>query len=148
VTEADEFASFEAFPLKRRFLDPATGALASHFAGRMKPFTAARARALATEATARCAEAGDFTVTFRTDDSPGLVTRRLRALPVPDESSVVIWWDRATAVMTEWGVFVGYWDDFCYPASDDISIWPTDGGWTLCYRRYEVLQFGAHRLPT
>jgi hypothetical protein len=142
-----DVTAFDAFPLRRRFLDPATGELASHFAGRVTPITAQEAAALAEQGAAQCADSGAFTSTFRTDDSPGVVTGRLRTLPIADDATVIVSWDRSTALMTEWGVFVGHWDDFCYPASDDISIRPTAGEWTLCYRRYEVIQFRSHSQP-
>ena len=144
MLEADGFIPLDEFSLGWRFLDPGTGEVAGHFAGRVRALTAVRAEALDHEAVARCAEPGDFTVTFRTDDSPGLVNERLRALPVADDVRIIVSWDAATAMVADWGIFVSNWDDFCYPASDDLSVWPLDGGWTLCYRHYEVLQFRSH----
>ena len=138
---AATFTSLDEFALRRRFVEPETGEIPRHFVGRIRPLTAVTAAAVAGEAEARCAESSDFTVTFRSDDSPGIVNERLRDLPLAPDTPIIVWWNASTAVLTDWEVFVGHWDDFCYPAADDVCIWPLAGGWTLCYRRYEVLQF-------
>ena len=36
--------------------------------------------------------------------------------------TVIVHWDNTTAVETTWEVFAHYWDDFCYPSSDDVDI--------------------------
>jgi hypothetical protein len=141
VLDAAAFASLDEFTLRRRFVEPRTGLVPTHFRERIRPLTSQAAAELAGEATSRAADAVDFTVTFRTDDSPGLVNDRVRDLPLAPDTAVVVWWNAATAVVTDWELFASYWDDFCYPAADDVCIWPLAGGWTLCYRRYEVFQF-------
>ena len=148
MLDADAFIPLDRFSLGWRFLDPNTGEVAGHFAGRVRPLTAARAATLAGDAAARCAEPAEFTVTFRTDDSPGLVNDRLRELPIAHDVPVIVSWNHSTAVETVWGIFAANWDDFCYPASDDVSILPLDGRWMLCYRHYEVLQFRGHPRAT
>ena len=40
------------------------------------------------------------------------------------DQEVIFFWTRAVAVRTRWSIFRKYWDDFCYPSSDDVSIWP------------------------
>ena len=70
---------------------------------------------------------------------------RLTELALPPAASIVVWWSPTTALLTDWALFAEHWDDFCYPAADSICIWPLAGDWTLCYRRYEVLQF--RRVP-
>ena len=55
--------------------------------------------------------------------------------------AVLISWDARTAAMTDWELFVAHWDDFCYPASDDVTVFPLGGEWVLCYHHYEVFQF-------
>ena len=37
------------------------------------------------------------------------------------------------AICVSWGVFCEYWDDFCYPASDDVAIWSLSQEWFLIY---------------
>ena len=144
MLESAAFTSFDEFAFRRRFVEPETGEVPHHFVGRIKPLTVAAAASLADEAAARCDESSAFTVSFRSDDSPGLVNERLRELPLAQDTPIIVWWNRSTAAMTDWGVFVSHWDDFCYPAADNVCIWPLAGGWTLCYRHYEVLQFRSH----
>lgn len=40
---------------------------------------------------------------------------------------VVVSWDARTAAMVPWGVFCDHRADFCYPASDDVTVWPLAG---------------------
>lgn len=148
MLDSSAFASLDEFTLRRRFVDPTTGAISAHFDGRIRPLTAAAAAAFAPAASARCAESGAFTVTFRSDDSPGLVNDRLRALAPARTTGIIVWWNRSTALLTEWDVFATRWGDFCYPAADNVCIWPLSGDWTLCYRRYEVFQFRAEPVAT
>ena len=66
----------------------------------------------------------------------------------PDLSArIVICWDERTALRTTWEVFTAHWDDFCYPASDDVLIWPESAKWVMRYHHEEELQFGR-RGPT
>lgn len=94
------------------------------------------------EANSRCADADlAATTTFRTDDSPGLVSERLRAIPISPDAQVLVSWNATTALLTDWAFFRDHWDDFCYPASDNVTIWSPDDAWTVCYRHFEVIQF-------
>lgn len=54
---------------------------------------------------------------------------------------VIVSWEAETAVWTEWGVFVEYWDDFCYPSGDDILIWPVSEAWLAHYWHEEYFLF-------
>lgn len=58
-----------------------------------------------------------------------------------DDESVIASWDRHTAVLTTWRVFRTYWDDFCYPGSDDVAIVPLSGEWLLWYHHEERFIF-------
>lgn len=59
---------------------------------------------------------------------------------------IIVSWTKDVAVVTEWSIFVRYWDDFCYPGSDDVSIWPIlSESWSLLYFHYEVFSFGKTR---
>ena len=59
------------------------------------------------------------------------------------EQSVIISWDKDTAVLTSWGVFCDYWDDFCYPSSDDVTVFPLSIDWVLFYQHFERFVFGT-----
>ncbi len=40
-----------------------------------------------------------------------------------EETKIFLSWQPDTAVVTTWGIFVRYWTEFCYPASDDLLVW-------------------------
>jgi len=40
-----------------------------------------------------------------------------------------------------WSVFCEYWDDFCYPSSDDVNIFLGNGEFFLRWHHYEVFEF-------
>lgn len=59
------------------------------------------------------------------------------------ETNVIVSWQRHIAASMPWGIFVSYWDDFCYPSSDDVRVWSPGGSWAVFYRHDETLLFGA-----
>lgn len=127
------------FPLGWRFEARRHSLPEAALLSRIKPLDAATATRIAgvveRERDSRAA------LIFRSDETPGAVRRQLIELPIPNEASVVLSWNGTTALLTDWAIFVLHWDDFCYPASDEVTIRPLDGEWTLRYRRYEVFQF-------
>lgn len=56
--------------------------------------------------------------------------------------NIVISWSPTMAVITLPKVFIKYWDDFCYPSSDDVSIWPESEEWVLHYTHSNLFWFG------
>lgn len=136
-----DFIPLDRFSLGWRFAPDRVGDLAADVRGRIRPLTAARAAEFAHVARAQCEESAAFTATFRSDDSPRSVRDQLRALPPAASTPILISWDDRTMLVSDWETFVAHWDDFCYPASDDVTIRPLDASWTLCYRHYEIFQF-------
>ena len=143
---SSDFVSLDAFPLGWRFAPDRVGNVSPDALARIRPLTADRASDLAQVAQARCERVATFAMTFRSDDSPGAVRAQLQALPPAAATGILISWDTRTAAATDWELFVAHWDDFCYPSSDDVTVWPLDDGWTLCYRHYEIFQFDS-RFP-
>jgi len=73
----------------------------------------------------------------------------LRDRNVDPGQTLLVLWDRETAVVTKWSVFLAYWSDFCYPSSDDVDIWPPSEEWILAYYHFEEFSFGQRRrFPT
>ena len=54
------------------------------------------------------------------------------------EENVIVNWDRRTTLLTTKEIFIKYWDDFCYPSSDDTTIISTELNWLIEYSHYEV----------
>ncbi|HEY8666828.1 MAG TPA: hypothetical protein VIL86_09195 [Tepidisphaeraceae bacterium] len=82
---------------------------------------------------------------FPADSSMEEVGACLRQLPIAQTERVAVRWDERTAVETTWEIFAQYWDDFCYPSSDDVEIFPASAPWILVYHHYELFEWGLRR---
>ncbi|HVM48377.1 MAG TPA: hypothetical protein VMU04_10135 [Candidatus Acidoferrum sp.] len=69
------------------------------------------------------------------------VRRWLRSVQPDSQVRVYVSWSRDLAVETAWHIFTEYWDDFCYPSSDDVMVVPAGGTWQLIYHHYEQFDF-------
>lgn len=65
----------------------------------------------------------------------------LKALPLPPDARVSVVWDRTTGISVPWHAFLTYWDDFCYPSSDDLFVFPEAGNAVLASNHNEVFEF-------
>jgi hypothetical protein len=70
------------------------------------------------------------------------VSDQLRTRLRASDNDLAVSWDAKTAVMVSKEVFVEYWDDFCYPSSDDVDVLPLSHGWMLAYFHDEYFEFG------
>lgn len=59
---------------------------------------------------------------------------------------VTISWDRDTALNLPWSIFCEYWDDFCYPSSDDVDVFLENGKCFLRWNHYEVFELDEDAL--
>jgi hypothetical protein len=140
LSESD-FVPLEAFPLAWRWTQESHAVLPAASLARIRPLSSERAASIAPEATELCI--GGDTATLRSAaGDPARVREWLTALPIAPESSILASWDVETAVASDWQTFVAYWDDFCYPRSDDVTVWSPDATWYLCYDHEEVFRFG------
>ena len=64
------------------------------------------------------------------------------------ETEVVLSWGPTVALKTSWALFVGYWQEFCYPASADLVVFPPAGNWVLLYHHEEEFHFGNLKIDT
>lgn len=69
----------------------------------------------------------------------------LEALPTGLTGKVVASWSAETALKLPWALFVRRWEDFCYPGSDDIAVFPTSRTWILAYHHEDVFEWGRWR---
>ena|SRR5688500_5955972 len=58
------------------------------------------------------------------------------------EEPIIASWFPQDAVVTTAANFCDYWDDFCYPSSDDVRILFVSGEWILFYSQEEAFFFG------
>ena len=155
IKDAD-IRSLTDFPLKWRWTNPKWNQLSNADLQRIKPLTQTKAKELwrifghyvlgngPRENIFECRPWIDATV-----DYPGAFDRVRDWLLVQfsdREQDVVVSWDKDNAVVTSWGVFCDYWDDFCYPASDDVAVLPPSVDWVLFYQHGERFVFGKKRV--
>ncbi len=143
--QASDFALLDDFPLLWRWTNSRHEVLSAEVLTTVRVLNVAAAAAIALNADARCAEAladrFEMTVCAKSDEQ-AVVRARLGGFGIDPAASVFLSWDARTAAMTTWAIFVAHWDAFCYSSSDDVTIWAPDDDWTLCYRHFEVFQFG------
>lgn len=54
---------------------------------------------------------------------------------------VTVSWTHEWAVHTTWEIFTSWWDDFCYPGSDDAFVVPDDARWLLAFHHEDQFTF-------
>ncbi len=78
-------------------------------------------------------------LTFEAKDT--LATQRwLKKLGIADQRVIVVW-DEVIAISLPWTVFCDYWDDFCYPSSDDVDVLLEKERVFLRWHHYEVFEY-------
>ena len=75
------------------------------------------------------------------DDAIDAVRDRLLDWVADDGQDVIVLWDKHVGAVVPWRVFCEYWDNFCYPSSDDNVIVPIEGSWFLWYHHEEQFWF-------
>ncbi len=136
----------KSFELAWRWTSETHAVLPDDVLRAIHPLTAAEAEALSPESNRRCTPlpvAAYSLSIFAEWDDVDPVRKRLQDLPVAEHAEVIVHWLPTLAVRTTWGIFVQYWSEFCYPSSDDVTVWSPDEAWTLCYRHFEFFQFQA-----
>jgi hypothetical protein len=140
--------SIETFPLAWRWTQPSHAVLPPEVLAQIHPIHAPESAQLS-------AKAGSFTVNgnlsssnfgslgvYTTTGSVAEVRSWLREQQQDATVEVFLAWDSKSVVSTTWQIFTEYWDDFCYPASDDVTVWPKTEAWVLLYHHYEQFEFG------
>lgn len=75
-----------------------------------------------------------------------LVSGWLAGLRTGPTGEVVASWSAETALLIPWALFVRRWNDFCYPGSDDVAVFPRDRAWVLAYHHDDAFEWGLWRV--
>lgn len=149
--EQSDFGSLDEFPLRWRWTDPRWNELPDDALKAIQPFTDGKARELLQYSLGFSNASGLFESHFehisRIDapaDSP-VVHQWLLDRSQDKDQMVIVSWDHHHAALVRWDVFCEYWDDFCYPASDCVTIWPLSEKWALMYLHHGEFIFGVRR---
>ena len=59
--------------------------------------------------------------------------------------TVIVSWNDREAVLIRWDAFCRFWDDFCYPSSDDVAVFPLSEEWMLFSVHDETFVFGKRQ---
>lgn len=147
----EDTTELSTFALKWRWLDERYASLSEEDRSRIHPLRPEKAEELWRLSLESISKVHDFAVDSRVfegvervstagDVRPWLAAR-LPAGRVP----LLVSWTRDLAVLTDAELFTTRWDDFCYPASDDVSVFPFDGAWVLRYWHEEEFLYARKR---
>lgn len=146
--EPSSFRELDDFPLKWRWTDEKWDVLPDDAVILIRPYTDLRAREIL-ELSLKFGNAEglfqsrfDKVEQFDASVDPAKVTEWLQRSTLGQKQQVVVSWDHHLAVLVDCSVFCEYWDDFCYPSSDDVAIFPIDMKWVLFYFHNEYFEFG------
>jgi hypothetical protein len=76
-----------------------------------------------------------------TKDSIDKFSNHFKELTQDYNENLFISWNRSTCIYTTKEIFIKFWDDFCYPGSDDITIISELTNWVYFYNHIEVGRF-------
>lgn len=157
----DDYQPMETFALRWRWANTHSPNLSAEERSRVRPLKPDQAKRAWDESLRFAGDGRDFrpretlfpnVLSLDTSErEPEQVHDWLEACVPHGERLVVVSWQMDSAVVTDRGLFVRHWDDFCYPASDDASIWPAGSretpDWVVHYWHEEVLYVAlAHGL--
>lgn len=124
------------FPLAWRWTQPSHAVLPVNVLAQIRPLTRSEIALLDASATSE----GGPTSSCSAEQSH-IVSTWLRRVQPDVFARVIVRWNEELAVETTWEIFTNYWDDFCYPSSDNVMVTPITGTWQLAYHHYELFDF-------
>ena len=147
-----DFQPLETFSLTWRWTDVRWNKLPEGTLSQIKPVTETKAKELWRIAGHYVLSNGPrvnlfkcspwFDASINLPDAEGKVRNWLRNHVHESDYETIVSWDHSTAVQTTWSVFCDYWDDFCYPGSDDVTVFPPSFDWVVFYEHGERFVFG------
>ncbi len=130
------------FPLAWRWIESSHATLPKEILNKLHPLSLEAALRLVI-ATPRNFPPG--ATRFDSSGNDEATRHWLKQLSVP-EQRVTISWDQDTALSLPWHAFCEYWDDFCYPSSDDADLFLESGQLFLRWNHYEVFEHDSSAL--
>lgn len=141
-----EFVSLQEFRLKWRFSGPKYNKLPSEVLSKIRPLCERSSSQIAEVAKRLQVKIKTLgmcdNIRVNSDhDRTEIKAWLLERLPITKDE-VFVSWDLKTGIITNWGLFCDYWDDFWYPG-DDLVIWSSDEDWTIYFSHEEVVFFAG-----
>ena len=150
--EESDFRPLDEFALKWRWTDSRWNKLPANALNGIQPLTENKARALSQYSLAFEDQSGLIESLFEniarinTSGDESEIRQWLSARASCLNQTVVVSWNDELAALVKWEVFCEYWDDFCYPSSDDVTVFPLSGEWMLSYSHDEYFMLGERRV--
>jgi hypothetical protein len=126
------------FPLSWRWTSPSHAVLPAEVLISMNPLPPEEAARLYRRGEQLFSQKGTATKESCPSEEVEPTRRWLADLPVASDQRVCVAWDTSMAISLPWKAFVRYWDDFCYPSSDDLYVFPSNEGMALAWDHEEV----------
>jgi hypothetical protein len=145
----EDFISFDEFNLKWRFTEEKYNRLPAEDLVGIQPLSESKSTEFNRYAQTFLGNASLLRSEFsriellNISDDHEAVRDWLWAKKIYPDTKVVVSWDKTDCVITSWRVFCKYWDDFCYPGSDDILVWSSAGDWLLYYCHNGIFEYGT-----
>lgn len=148
ITAAD-LRPLEEFPLKWRWTDARWHQLPPEILERINPLTETKAAELEkfhkqyfalADFKNEIVERGE---TINTELEEITAVEKWLTEKIEGDIFVFISWHKDWAVRTTAGIFCRYWNTFCYPASDDLTVSGETLSWILFYHHDEKFFFEA-----
>lgn len=130
------------FPLSWRWTQASHAKLADEVLSTLRPLPPERAALLCAAAPKRL---GPGALRHHATEDVQMTREWLASLPQP-AGRVVAVWGKDTAVSLPWPVLVTYWNDFCYPSSDDVDVFTESGALLLRWHHDQVFEYGREAL--
>jgi hypothetical protein len=135
-----DFVSLDSFPLRWRWTDSQHNSLPVDRLAQIRPLGATKA-AEVDAIGRRIADPIPLNATAFDSSSDQNAREWLGCTLPADDTNVLVSWSRDLAVHTPVELFIEYWDDFCYPSSDDVLVVALSGAWILRYTHWETMHF-------
>ena len=152
-----DFTPVSEHPLKWRWTNPKWNLLPAAALAQIRPLTAIKTNQVCQSilpliGSEQCLS-GEFFEDIKEFNTSGDAedgrTWLLDHLP-PSVTELVVCWVHfdIPALVTSAEVFFSYWDDFCYPCSDNVVVWSMNDEWAAFYHDSERLWVGRRRPTT
>lgn len=145
----DDLESLESFPLKWRWIDKKYADLPDEIIAQINPVKEEKASEIYSLQSDLVEKNIDENEIFAEDANSlnvqnketSFVKNWLKTKIGDVEDFIFLSYDEKMSLRTTKEIFCEYWNDFCYPASDDIVISTEKVDWLLIYHHEEIFIF-------
>jgi hypothetical protein len=148
-----DIGDLSAFPLRWRWTDERYAMLSADDLSRIQPLREERAQEIWRLSLLSTARDEDFDIDHRLFEPANRISSGdadasawLKGQLPKGRVPVVVSWQPDLSVLTDSELFIARWQEFCYPASDDVSVMPLDGSWVLHYWHEEEFLYAKRRV--